>query len=256
MAGHAKPLRSPFRDSSVHDTEWGSSLPSLSPASNDSVRVNPKILQPLSNTVGHYLSWKDTDPKDYLEHLIQLIIKIANAGRNELLTPLIQNGISLDIQDHLFKTNALHRLAMSGAAGQNAISTLLNHGAKPNIPDETGKTPFYQAVLAGHKSLIKTFLNHPETDPTLETDKGKCPLSCALYHKHLDIAELLLSDHRIGPSLQNKRVLEQIKDIRKIPAKLQSNGEKGILRYFDDVCKKDRGNARTADQKRQSAFDF
>jgi hypothetical protein len=163
MAGHAKPLRSPFRDSSVHDTEWGSSLPSLSPASNDSVRVNPKILQPLSNTVGHYLSWKDTDPKDYLEHLIQLIIKIANAGRNELLTPLIQNGISLDIQDHLFKTNALHRLAMSGAAGQKAISTLLNHGAKPNIPDEIGKTPLYHAVLARtqkpHQNFFKPSRN-------------------------------------------------------------------------------------------------
>lgn len=256
MTGSTQLLRRPFQDSSVHDTERGSSLPSLSPASNDSVHVAPRILQPLSDTVGHCLSWKDTDPKDYAEHLIQLIIKIAKAGRNELLTLLIQNGVSLDVQIFPFKTGALHRLVTLGNTSEKAISTLLDHGADPNIPDETGKTPLYHAVLEGRKSLIKTFLNHPKTNPTLETHKGKCPLSCALRHKHLDIAELLLSNDLIGPSLSNARVLGEIDRLRKISNKLQEDGEKHILSKFDDTCKKDKGHTRTSSQNAQSTFDF
>lgn len=255
MAGSTQLLRRPFRDSSVH-TEQMYSLPSLSPASNDSVHVAPRILQPLSDAVGHYLSWKDTDPKDYAEQLIQLIIKIAKAGRNELLTPLIRNGVSLDVQIFPFKTGALHRLVTLGNTSEKAISTLLNYGADPNIPDETGKTPLYHAVLEGHKSLIKTFLNHPGTDPTLQTDKGKCPLSCALRHKRLDIAELLLSDDRIGPSLSNARVLGQIDRLKSIPNRLQEDGEKHFLGCLDTYKKDKGGHARTSSKNAQRTFDF
>lgn len=256
MAGSIQLLRRPFRDSSVHDTERESSLPSLSPAINDSVHVTPRILQPLSDTVGHCLSWKDTDPKDYAEHLIQLIIKIAKAGQNELLTLLIQNGVSLDVQIFPFKTGALHRLVTLGNASEKAISTLLDHGADPNIPDETGKTPLYHAVLEGRKSLVKTFLNHPKTNPTLETHKGKCPFSCALRHKRLDIAELLLSDDRIGPSLSNARVLGQIDRLKSIPNRLQEDGEKHFLHCLDRRKKDKAGHARTSSQNAQSTFDF
>ncbi len=119
MAGYAPPLgtpslRTPFRTSSVQDPKQRMHLPSLFPASNDSVHINAEILQPLSNDVGHYLSWKDTDPKDYPEYLTQLIVKIAKAKRSDLLKVLTKNGISLDIQPSPSKTGALHRLVTGG----------------------------------------------------------------------------------------------------------------------------------------------
>jgi hypothetical protein len=65
-----------------------------------------------------------------------------------------------------------HHLTRHGEFVIHFISTLLAHGADPNITTLDGRTPLHVAAASGNKKIVSALLAHPSIDVTLKNKLG------------------------------------------------------------------------------------
>ncbi len=84
------------------------------------------------------------------------------------------------------------------------INLLLNHPKiDPNIKNNNGFTPLYSACINNQIESIKLLLNHQETDPNIQDKNGWSPLYDACYDNKIEIINLLLNHPKIDPNIKN-----------------------------------------------------
>jgi ankyrin repeat protein len=70
---------------------------------------------------------------------------------------------------------------------------LLEHGADPNLLDETGCSPLHDAAAEGMTDLVKVLLRNTRTDPRLPGNSSRTALHKAAYRGQFEVVNLLLS---------------------------------------------------------------
>ena len=70
------------------------------------------------------------------------------------------------------------------------VKMLLNVGADPNLPDNTGESPLYWAVRQGDTAVVQLLLE-ARADPNRADVRGQTPLDWADCEGKTDVAKLL-----------------------------------------------------------------
>jgi ankyrin repeat protein len=70
---------------------------------------------------------------------------------------------------------------------------LLEHGADPNLLDETGCSPRHDAAAKGMTDVVKVLLRNTRTDPGLPENSSRTALHKAAYRGQVEVVNLLLS---------------------------------------------------------------
>lgn len=131
-------------------------------------------------------------------------------------------GIRVNVQDDIFKLTPLH-LAIRGAVHIDVIRQLLEvgslTGAKMNLPDKEGRTPFYDAVLRMNLMVVELMLSYPEfsEDPragAMLAKENRWFLTGAIWFGKLNFLKKLLSYPAIisHPSFDEQYLLKLAED--------------------------------------------
>jgi hypothetical protein len=82
---------------------------------------------------------------------------VTTTGLFKMTELLIQHGCDVNAQDNLDKHSVLHHLAVMPMVGAETIAKHLisNHGAKVDLRDAKGRTPFMLALEYGHFSFAE-----------------------------------------------------------------------------------------------------
>ena len=81
------------------------------------------------------------------------------------------------------------------------VKLLVEHGANPNIKDDSGKTPLFGAINNPHGLAIVEFLIQHRADPFQEDDYGNSLLHVAAYWRKPELVRFLL---RLGLDANKK----------------------------------------------------
>lgn len=101
-------------------------------------------------------------------------------------------GVDWDATDNIGRT-PLH-LACSHTRNYSEIAKfLLEHGADPNILDETQCSPLHDTVSEGQKEMVIVLLSDRRTNLSTPGNNKRTALHKAAYRGHLEIANLLLN---------------------------------------------------------------
>lgn len=103
---------------------------------------------------------------------------------------LLTNNADANIQD-VFGDTALH-LAADLRDNHRCINLLLEKGANPNIVNNHGNSPLYNAAVKGDDRSIKLLLQN-EADINCQNNDGSTPLSIAVFLKRYNAAITLLN---------------------------------------------------------------
>lgn len=158
-------------------------------------------------------SMADSNAKDHEGNTP--IFYAAYSGHEDVISLLLQRGAHVNIKSK-YGCTPLHIASLTNA-NVNAITTLLNCGAKVNILDERKRSPLHFAIENGNIQIVSKLVEAGANVHT-ETIDGYTPLHFAIKQEHMDIAEILLrryvntnvrSRHGITPldvAIRNKNV--------------------------------------------------
>jgi len=115
--------------------------------------------------------------------------------------------------------------ARSGQAG--CVKVLLEKGASPNAQTQNGKTALLMAIDQNGKKarilhVVKVLLDG-KADVELADHSGMNPLTCALKHKHIEIAQLLVNSGQAQVNLNDL--------LKNLPT-----GHENVVRAFVNMC--------------------
>lgn len=122
--------------------------------------------------------------------------RVACLGREDLVVYLLTKGAEKEAKAD--KGTALS-YACSNQFG--AFRTLLAHGAKTDLPDNS---PLCKACRSGNVDAVRALLESG-ADPNIQPTKGRCPLCIAALDNRSDIVQLLLA-FGANPCLKNNSV--------------------------------------------------
>lgn len=108
---------------------------------------------------------------------LHLLHRAISQQRTRQFDLLIAQGISIHQRDALFRTplHIVAELPIQSIAVHFA-RVLLEYGAKTNVKDVYGHTPFYNAVIKQRTKLVKLFLKEREVDFHECDHDGNTPL--------------------------------------------------------------------------------
>lgn len=126
-----------------------------------------------------------------LEILNQIdeIIKNAQEAKDSAEVQRLQS-LLLETPDPISKKTPL-QLSILTRKLIKSTRKLIRLGANPNVVDQSGKTPLYEAVLKGDPKTIGLLLEK-KADPNLSKDNHHLPLYNAIKHGNEAIIDLLL----------------------------------------------------------------
>jgi Ankyrin repeats (3 copies) len=81
---------------------------------------------------------------------------------------------------------------------------LLEAGADPISPDDSGHRPIHNAANFGHHEAIRWLLKNPNVDPNVPDSHAHSALYIAVKQEHKDIVELLLSHKRVDAASRSE----------------------------------------------------
>ncbi|XP_020909609.1 serine/threonine-protein phosphatase 6 regulatory ankyrin repeat subunit B-like [Exaiptasia diaphana] len=113
---------------------------------------------------------------------------------------LVQKGIDLNKRDERLRT-ALHILSEleDETVAVSYAKVLLRHGARTNVKDCEGHTPFYYAVINQRVQLAKVFLKEREVDLLESDEDGNTLLHFAAAAGNEALVEVLIkSMQKVG----------------------------------------------------------
>lgn len=125
--------------------------------------------------------------QQYALHLLDLKRELLKAPvqRIELL---VSRKADINMQNEVSGKTILHRAAEMNRL--DLAKLLLRHGAIPNIRDESGRTPIYDAL--GNTEMVKLFLQHGATVANIKDKKDKSIIIVAAIDNHTDVLPLLV----------------------------------------------------------------
>ncbi|KAI0531921.1 ankyrin [Xylaria digitata] len=83
----------------------------------------------------------------------------------------------------------------------NCVETLLQHGAKLNITDDSGQNPFHHACIHGEDASLQVMLKHCPGAAVVRDNNGNTPLIEALSNSQVECAMVLLQLEDVGPQI-------------------------------------------------------
>eukprot|EP00123_Amoebidium_parasiticum_P016653 comp23535_c0_seq1/m.39632 comp23535_c0_seq1/g.39632 ORF comp23535_c0_seq1/g.39632 comp23535_c0_seq1/m.39632 type:complete len:1134 (-) comp23535_c0_seq1:21-3422(-) len=117
-------------------------------------------------------------------------------GATECVRVLLDAGVEVDGLTGLSQMTPLHVAAQYGHA--SIVDMLLKRGAQPDSTDENGCTPLHLAARAGHQHCVLLLAQHGADVNKKETNTHWSPLFEAASEGHLKCVEILL-EHSACP---------------------------------------------------------
>ena len=122
-------------------------------------------------------------------------------GINSLQSALEQDPSCINQRGLKLNWSPVFRCVVSGSTV--ALKVLLENGADPNLPNDSGETPLHQAVENKDYLISKILLKH-KADPNRQEEYGETPLHYAVTNGDSDTTELLLK-FRANPNICETR---------------------------------------------------
>ncbi|WP_264707508.1 ankyrin repeat domain-containing protein [Wolbachia endosymbiont (group A) of Acrocera orbiculus] len=145
--------------------------------------LNKKLLSALKCLASNCGSFDNTEPLEEFLH--------DNKNNKDL-------KVILNLKRGESQSTLLHAIAGANIGGfrrtgNQAIDSLLEAGADPNIQDNKGKTPLYLAAAKGHYNNANSLLLKG-ANPNITSRKGRTPQQIATNKLCYNIEELFLTD--------------------------------------------------------------
>ncbi|XP_077070521.1 dynein axonemal heavy chain 12 isoform X2 [Siphateles boraxobius] len=136
----------------------------------------------------------------------------AQAGHLNVVEVLLQKGASVWSKPHLpGSVSVLFDAAASG--NPDIISLLLEYGADPNVPNNTGHLPIHRVAYRGHLLALEQLI--PVTKKEVIKESGMSPLHSAAAGGHSQCLDLLLSSGFDPNFMLHPRVRRNYEDERR-----------------------------------------
>jgi len=130
--------------------------------------------------------------------LQQMALDAARQGDTELLRPMLEAGMPVELKDG--KGNTLLMLAAYHGNAETA-QLLLDRGAEPDARNDRGQTPLAGVAFKGHVHVARLLLV-AGADPLADQGGGKTPVTFAAMFGHPDMVSLL--EGAAAPSASRK----------------------------------------------------
>jgi len=115
------------------------------------------------------------------------LVVAAAAGRTETIELLLGSGAHVD------HSNRTRELCLSAAATAH-VARLVDALCDPNLQDDSGRSPAFMAAACGDKAKVAALLK-ARGDVNLCNVVGQTVLHCAVQHRQLEIAGMLVEMH-------------------------------------------------------------
>ncbi|KAL2008798.1 hypothetical protein VTN00DRAFT_6992 [Thermoascus crustaceus] len=131
------------------------------------------------------LSWAAQKGRERIVQMVpkkELRVRL-NDGRSPMLpTQVAVEGVE-EIMHGMMRVSAVAPIFQilswsTGRGSEKVVKMLLAKGAKPDLPDNSGRTPLSFATEGGHEMAFDILLEK-EADPNLQDHAGRTPLSWA-----------------------------------------------------------------------------
>ncbi|KAK5739905.1 hypothetical protein LTR17_005001 [Elasticomyces elasticus] len=129
--------------------------------------------------------------------LSQILGVQRNSSENDALYGKLRKQCRSELNSQM--AAGLTPMALAALCGRHhAVQVLLEHGADPNLPGDTGRTPLHIAADKGHERIVRALLSCEVVDVDARNKAGKVPLDLAVTADHLTVADLLLRASSFG----------------------------------------------------------
>ncbi|XP_037067569.1 putative ankyrin repeat domain-containing protein 19 [Peromyscus leucopus] len=153
-------------------------------------------------------------------------------GRLPVVNILVNNNCEIDAFD---KNHITPLMKSVQCWKQKCAAILLEHGADPNIRDNSGNSALHYAVYNGHEEMVALLLDY-HADIEQKTKDGFTPLLLALREKRVEVAEFLVkkgADIHVVDDMQRNTLIYAIRCGSKDIATLLL--QKGVDFFCKDV---------------------
>ena len=131
-------------------------------------------------------------------------------ANNAVFNLLIKNGGDVNIRDKVFHETPLHEAAQKGHI--EAVKFLLEHGAKPNLLDDQGRSPLNHAILSNCNNAyeVAKLLIENGANVNIRDNYGNTPISMAIFWKKNQALAQLLADSGAEYSISESAAIEEM----------------------------------------------
>jgi transient receptor potential cation channel subfamily A protein 1 len=130
-----------------------------------------------------------------------LLHSAASGNQTEVMTYLIDSGISIDATDNSGNT-ALH--ISTANEHIDAVHLLLNRGANDSILNRNEDAPLHIAVRNGSSDVVNAFLEHPTVNIVVQGYRLRTPLHIAAEQDNVEIIDIINNSSLAVEEFKNK----------------------------------------------------